>query len=144
MSSWDTNPWSNFCDPHWELICHNKWHPGASEISTPPEIYVGIHFHEQHDTKTIPIFLPADGEASWLLLPSLVSLLSGSTVQPENVSSQSYTKVSLITAFNFIHNFDIICVSDTFLNSETAANDPNLEIPGYNMHRADHLSNCKR
>ena len=96
----------------------------------------------EHGTKTTPVFLPADGEASWLLLPSLVSLLSGSTVQPENVSSQSYTKVSLITAFNFIHNFDIICVSDTFLNSETAANDPHLEIPGYDMHRADHLSIC--
>ena len=24
VSSWDNNPWSNFCDPHWELICHNK------------------------------------------------------------------------------------------------------------------------
>ena len=36
MSSWDTNPLSNLCDPHWELICYNKWHPGTSEISTPP------------------------------------------------------------------------------------------------------------
>ena len=25
----------DFCDPHWELICHNKWNPGTSEISTP-------------------------------------------------------------------------------------------------------------
>ena len=39
------------------------------EISTPPEIAVGSHFHEQHDTKTILVFLPADGEASWSLLP---------------------------------------------------------------------------
>ena len=114
------------------------------EIFTPPEIAVGTHLYEQYDTKTIPIFLSADSEASWLPLPSLVSLLSSSTVQPENISAQSHTKVSLITAYNFIHNFDIICVSDTFLNSETAANDPNLEIPGYDMHRADHLSICKR
>ena len=28
-----------------------------------------------------------DGEASWLLLPSLVSLLSGDIIQPENTSS---------------------------------------------------------
>ena len=28
-----------------------------------------------------------DGEASWLLLPSLVSLLSGGIVQPENTYS---------------------------------------------------------
>ena len=34
-------------------------------------------------TKTTPVFLPADGEDSWSLLPSLVCLLSGGTVQPE-------------------------------------------------------------
>ena len=61
-----------------------------------------------------------------------------------SISAQSYTKVSLLTAYNLIHNFDIICVSETFLNSETAPNDPNLEIPGYNMCRGDHPSNCKR
>ena len=36
----------------------------------------------EHGTKTTPVFLPADGEASWLLLPSLVSLLSSGTVKP--------------------------------------------------------------
>ena len=38
----------------------------------------------EHGTKTTALFLPADGEASWSLLPSLLSLLSGGTVQPEN------------------------------------------------------------
>ena len=61
-----------------------------------------------------------------------------------SISAQSYTKVSLLTAYNLIHNFDIICVSETFLNSETAPNDSNLEIPGYNMYRANHPSNCSR
>ena len=41
----------------------------------------------EHDTETMSVFLPADGEASWLLLPSPVSLLSGSRVQPENTYS---------------------------------------------------------
>ena len=41
----------------------------------------------KHGTKITPVFLPADGEASWLLLQSLVSLLSGGTVQPENTYS---------------------------------------------------------
>ena len=41
----------------------------------------------KHGTKTTPVFLPADGEASWLL-PSSVSLLSGGTVQPENTYSR--------------------------------------------------------
>ena len=38
----------------------------------------------EHGTKTIPVFLPADGEASLSLLPSSISLLSGGTVQAEN------------------------------------------------------------
>ena len=41
----------------------------------------------EHGTKTTPVFLPADGEASWSLLPSSVSLLSGGTVEPENTYS---------------------------------------------------------
>ena len=87
MSSSDTNPWTNFCDPHWELIFCNKWHPWISKISTPTEIAVGTHFHMQPNTKATPVFSSADGEVSWLLPPSLVSLLSGSTVQPENTCS---------------------------------------------------------
>ena len=38
----------------------------------------------EYGTKTTLVFLSADGESSWSLLPSSVSLLSGGTVQPEN------------------------------------------------------------
>ena len=41
----------------------------------------------EHGTETTPLFLLADGEASWLLLPSSLSLLSGGTVQPESTYS---------------------------------------------------------
>ena len=41
----------------------------------------------EHGTKTTSVFLPADTEASWSLIPSWVSLLSGGTVQPENFYS---------------------------------------------------------
>ena len=41
----------------------------------------------EHGTKTNLVFLTADGEASWLLLLSSVSLLSGGTVQPGNTYS---------------------------------------------------------
>ena len=44
----------------------------------------------KHGTKATLVFLPADGEASWWLLPSLVSLLSGGTVQPENTYSHIF------------------------------------------------------
>ena len=41
----------------------------------------------KHGTETIPVFLPADVEASWSLLPSSLSLLTGGTVQPESTYS---------------------------------------------------------
>ena len=84
MSSWDTNSWSNFCDPHWELIFHNKWHPGTLEKSKPPKMAVETHFHVWNGTKTSPVFLPVDGKAYWLVHPGWVSLVSCGTVQPEN------------------------------------------------------------
>ena len=87
LSLWDTNAGSNFCDPHLELIWRNKWHLETLEVSTSLEITVGTHFHMWHGTKTTPVFLPVDGEASCLLLPKLISVLSSSTVQPENLYS---------------------------------------------------------
>ena len=58
---------------------------------------------------------PADGEASWSLLPSSVSLLSSRTVQPENTysrirkatgqvwESQKKISITLITATTSVH-----------------------------------------
>ena len=47
----------------------------------------------EHDTENTMVFLPADGEASWLLLPSSVSLLSGGTMQPE----KTYSRILKVT-----------------------------------------------
>ena len=47
----------------------------------------------EHDTENTMVFLPADGEASWLPLPSSVSLLSGGTVQPE----KTYSRILKVT-----------------------------------------------
>ena len=47
----------------------------------------------EYGTKTTPVFLPADGEASWLLRPSLVSLPSDGTIQSEN----TYYRVLKVT-----------------------------------------------
>ena len=55
-----------------------------------------------------------------------------------------YKKVSLLSAYISIHKFDIICLSETYLNSETSSDDDNLKIPGYNTIRDDHPSNTKR
>ena len=67
----------------------------------------------EYGTKTTPVFLPAGGEALWLLLPSWVSLLSGGTVQPENTYSlilkmmdqvwESQKRISINKATTSVH-----------------------------------------
>ena len=42
----------------------------------------------EHGTETTAVLLPADGEDSWSLLPSSVSLLSGGPVKTENTYSR--------------------------------------------------------
>ena len=48
----------------------------------------------EHGCKTAPVFLPADREAFWLLLLSLVFLLSGGK-QPENTIYSRILKVTV-------------------------------------------------
>ena len=61
-----------------------------------------------------------------------------------SISAHMFTKVSLLSAYISVHKFDIICLSETYLNSEIPSDDENLEIPGYNLVREDHPSNSKR
>ena len=61
-----------------------------------------------------------------------------------SITSHNFIKVSLLTAYNSIHKFDIICLSETYLNFETLSSNENWNIPGYNLITADHLSNTKR
>ena len=61
-----------------------------------------------------------------------------------SISAPNYTKIYLLIAYVLVHNFDIICPSETYLNSETSTDDQNLEIPAYHKLWADHSTNNKR
>ena len=60
------------------------------------------------------------------------------------MTAHNFAKLSLLIAYNLIHSFDIICLSEANLNSETSPNDTRLKLPGYNLFRSDHPSNDKR
>ena len=47
-------------------------------------------------------------------------------------------------AYTSLHNFDVVCISETYLDCTTTLDDENLAITGYNLLRADHASNSKR
>ena len=55
----------------------------------------------------------------------------------------NYSKISLLTAYISIHDFDIICLPETYLTSNTEINYENLKILGYIMYRVDHPSDIK-
>ena len=61
-----------------------------------------------------------------------------------NKSAQNYSRIPLLTAYISIHDFDIICLSETYLTSTTDINNGNLKIPGYIMYRVDHPADVKR
>ena len=60
------------------------------------------------------------------------------------MSAHNYSKISLLTAYISIHDYDVICLSETYLTSTTDISDGNLKISGYIMYRVDHPSDVKR
>ena len=59
------------------------------------------------------------------------------------MSVHNYSKISLFTAYISTLDFDIICISETYLTSTTDIDDENLKIPGYIMYCADHPYDVK-
>ena len=58
-----------------------------------------------------------------------------------SISAHNYVKLSLLRAY---HNFDIICLSEAYLNSSNSTDDETLEISGHNLVRSDPPLNSKR
>ena len=61
-----------------------------------------------------------------------------------SISVHNYTKLSLLRAYLSTHWFDVICLSETYLDSETSHEDASLEIVSYTVIRANNPSNTKR
>ena len=61
-----------------------------------------------------------------------------------SISAYNFMKLSLSHAHISIHNFDILCLSETYLDSSIFSNDNNQVIPGYGLFRANHQFNVKR
>ena len=61
-----------------------------------------------------------------------------------SISVHYYIKLSLLRAYVSTQKFDVICISETYLNSDTSTVNENLGIAGYTLMRADYPSNTKR
>ena len=61
-----------------------------------------------------------------------------------SISAHNFVKVQLLKAYLAVHKFDIVCLSETYLNSSFPFDDGNLDRPGCIMVRDDHPANSKR
>ena len=61
-----------------------------------------------------------------------------------SIATHNFIKISLLKAYITIYNYDVICLSEVYLDSSIPSDDNTLEIPGYDLIRADHPSNSKR
>ena len=61
-----------------------------------------------------------------------------------SLPSHNFAKLTSLQAYNTLHKFDIICISETYLDSSISINDTDLNLDGYKIIRADHPLNLKR
>ena len=60
------------------------------------------------------------------------------------LTAHDSTKISLLQAYITQRNYDIICLTETFLNSSILSDDNRIKIDGYNLIRSDHPSDSKK
>ena len=60
------------------------------------------------------------------------------------ISVNYFIKIHLLRAYISTYNFNIPCLSETYLDSSISNKDNNLTIPGYDLYRAHHPSNVKK
>ena len=61
-----------------------------------------------------------------------------------SISARNFLKLSLLRAYITVYKSDVICLSETNLDSSIVHDDNNLQIPGYNLHREDYSLNVKQ
>ena len=60
-----------------------------------------------------------------------------------DLAAQNFTKVSLLQVLSVTHEYDIICLLETFLDSFISNEEERIDIKCYNLLPADHPSNKK-
>ena len=50
-----------------------------------------------------------------------------------SITAHSYVKISILKAYLSIHKFDIVCLSETYIDTSVPLHDVNLEIQDYEL-----------
>ena len=60
------------------------------------------------------------------------------------ISDHIFQKLELFQGYYSINNIDILYLSETFPDSDISGDDDNLQLPRFNLIRADYLSSAKK
>ena len=66
------------------------------------------------------------------------------SLELNGLAAHNFNKVSLQQALSATHDYDIICFSETFLDSSISNDDRRINIKGYDLQQAEHPCNKKR
>ena len=61
-----------------------------------------------------------------------------------SITAHNFAKIDLLQAYNTIHQYDMINLSESYLDASVSFDNDNLNINGYMLVRADHPGNVKR
>ena len=55
-----------------------------------------------------------------------------------------FWKINLLEAYNTINKFDVICLSESYIDPSITSDNNDLDIKGYNLYISNHPNNVKR
>ena len=96
-----------------------------------------------HNLPFVVLLLLRSGDVETNPGPKKLSFIKFGHCNLNGLVARDFVKVSLIEALIASHNLDIICLSETFLDSTVSQDHENIMINGYSLLRADHPSNSK-
>ena len=56
----------------------------------------------------------------------------------------AHNKLAMLEAYSVAHKYNVICTSESYLDSTVPLDDKSLSLKGYNLTCADHPDNAKR
>ena len=61
-----------------------------------------------------------------------------------SIAAQNFVKLSQVKVHNPLHSYDLICLSETWLDSATSIDSNDFSLKGYNLHRVDDPVNVRK
>ena len=132
----------------WSLTYSTKRGQPTMNLSGIP-VLAGYSYEEfsSRTKQNRPLLRKEEKKPKEITLGPRRNLINHFTICHWNLNSiyvHNFAKVQLLKAYLPVHKFDIVCLSETYLNSCFPFDGDNLDIPGYVMIRADHPANSKR